>query len=157
MINLVRKVVSVLPVDITKERIVRYFPFFTKRVCIQVLPNDLPYFHNHPWNFVSVVLWGGYKEHLLVDGKETVVTHRPGAVLYRTTNQFHYIEPLKDRAVTLFFMGKRRADTTLFLLDGVPHREIDFWLKLGCTKESIYYAYRKASAMLCKPSTSTKD
>jgi len=148
MLRLFDKVVSVLPVDLNKECIVRWFPFFTRRVCVQALPNDLPYFHNHPWNFVSVVLWGGYREHLLVDGQERVVIHRPGSIIRRTTDQFHYIEPLNGKAVTLFFMSKRKANTTKFLIDGVAYDEIDFWLRIGCDKQSIVSAYKKAKGML---------
>lgn len=75
--------------------------------------------HDHPWPFVSIVLWGGYKEIRHVRDINNVVryetieetefqVHRPGAILYRPATWRHrvIIEPGRP-AWTLILVGPR--------------------------------------------------
>lgn len=48
--------------------------------------------HDHPFWFVSFILWGSYTEHL-ADG--SVTTYRAPAVLYRTATTLHRLELTK--------------------------------------------------------------
>lgn len=71
--------------------------------------------HNHPWPFVSIILFGGYWENRPVfneyDDSEIVgytrVWHGPGSILFRRATDFHYLElPEGKTAWTLFITGK---------------------------------------------------
>lgn len=50
-------------------------------------PNKHPHCHDHPWDFLAIVLWGGYWES--INGK----THWrwPGSVLYRPAETKHNV------------------------------------------------------------------
>lgn len=102
------------------------------QLCLHVFHrSDYPDFHDHPWNFLTLVLWRGYIEHF-PDGKTRRVW--PGMILFRPATHQHWVELVKGhhvcnhsferphlesyekRAITLVFMGKRK-------------REWGFWLK----------------------------
>lgn len=58
--------------------------------------------HDHPWSFVTIILRGGYEEHV---GDRTFV-RRPGYVGYRPRHFEHRITRLlKANALTLVFRG----------------------------------------------------
>ena len=48
------------------KRWVLQFKWFSLRLHHWTGNDDLRYDHNHPWWFISFVLWGSYKEHLPV-------------------------------------------------------------------------------------------
>jgi len=56
-------------------------------------------FHNHPFNYVSIVLKGGYTETLL-NGKS--YTYRVGSIIYHRHSDFHRIDSIKGKTTTLF-------------------------------------------------------
>lgn len=72
-------------------------------------------FHDHPWNYLTVILRGGYFEVRPVfnasgiyQGEERT-WHGPGAVLYRPANSWHRLEiPTGKTATTLFITTKYR-------------------------------------------------
>jgi hypothetical protein len=74
--------------------------------------------HDHPWHFLSFILWGGYSEAWLGayedwrfwKGYPLRVTKRvPGSIVYHNAKDFHQITLLKKSAWTLVFtFGKRR-------------------------------------------------
>jgi len=58
--------------------------------------------HDHPWSFLTVILWGGYEERV---GDRTFI-RRPGYVGYRPRTFEHAITRLLlDKAITLVFRG----------------------------------------------------
>lgn len=63
--------------------------------------------HDHPWNFLTILLWRGYTE-------ETPTGRRryyPGSILWRPATHIHRVEiPEGKKAITLVWMGKRRRD-----------------------------------------------
>lgn len=63
--------------------------------------------HNHPWNFVSIILSGGYVETLYgaSNAPEKVVA-KPFSVLFRRYYDFHKIE-LVSTTTSLVFTGRR--------------------------------------------------
>jgi hypothetical protein len=61
--------------------------------------------HCHPWDNVTIVLWGGYEE-WYPDG--TMRVRRAGSFVYRRAEQFHRLVPLPGGAWTLFFVGRKR-------------------------------------------------
>ena len=65
--------------------------------------------HDHPWNAVSFVLSGGYREERLgEDGKVVVLVRRPGAFNLIRTSTRHRVELIGKKAWTLFATGPVR-------------------------------------------------
>lgn len=74
--------------------------------------------HDHPWNFWTLVLWAGYREHVRIphdDGtwSEEIRDIRPGHRLFRPAEFQHWVELRRDKqgrerpAVTLVWMGPK--------------------------------------------------
>jgi hypothetical protein len=75
------------------------------QVCLHVFHrSDADDLHDHPWPFLSLILWRGYVE-------ETPRGRRrawPGMVLFRQAEHRHRVELINGRpAVTLVVMGRR--------------------------------------------------
>jgi hypothetical protein len=65
------------------------------------------FLHNHPWNFVSIVLWGGYKE-VIEDGDETrLAKHRWLSWHKIPASAFHRIVSVKPYTFTMMVTGRR--------------------------------------------------
>lgn len=58
-------------------------------------------FHDHPMDFVSLILWGSYIEHL-PDGRSE--TYRPGFLNIKQAEDLHRLE-LKSRSVWTFVVA----------------------------------------------------
>lgn len=79
--------------------------------------SDDPVFHDHPWNWCSIVLKGGYWEYTpLLNDKKEIIGHTrkwrgAGSICFRKANSLHYVEtdPFTD-TWTLFMHGKRQRD-----------------------------------------------
>lgn len=82
--------------------------------------SDFDDLHDHPWDFVSIILWRGYIEETF---SHTSYFHRdnyrytterkvkkrywPGMILFRKAEHAHRVELVNGKkAVTLVFMGK---------------------------------------------------
>lgn len=65
--------------------------------------------HDHPWNYLSIILWGGYyEETILESGAWKQKWYKPGSMLYRKGNKFHkLILPEGKYSVSLIFVGKK--------------------------------------------------
>lgn len=70
--------------------------------------------HDHPFTFVSLILWGGYWEHLL-DGSRT--WHGPGSVLVRSAEVLHRLE-LPRPSWTFVIRGPIRRRWGFLTADG---------------------------------------
>lgn len=90
--------------------------------------SDADDLHDHPWNFVSFIVWRGYNEQT-PRGKQRVY---PGMVLVRPATWVHRVELVGNRkAVTLVVMGKRRREWGMWARDGWMHWK-EYFAKLGC-------------------------
>ena len=73
--------------------------------------SDADDLHDHPWAFVSIILWRGYLEETeerLLDGTPVRVQRRywQGSILYRPATWQHRVVLVDDRpAFTLVFTG----------------------------------------------------
>lgn len=108
-------------------------PFFGIKLHHIVGSDDDRDLHDHPWSFLSIILWGGYWEHLTVDDawhrsagplypagyeitgeghKETARKwYGPGSVLWRPLPWPHRLElPAGKKAWTLVFTGPYRRE-----------------------------------------------
>ncbi len=90
----------------------RYYLFLKNRETFpfnvflhKFLKSDDEELHDHPWNFTTVILTGGYWEHT-ENGK---TWYGPGTVLHKKATDLHRLE-LKPNSIdtwTLFIPGKR--------------------------------------------------
>jgi hypothetical protein len=106
------------------------------RPCLHIFHrSDADELHDHPWGFVSVILWRGYIEETPtchngdVDSgwvdfeKRYHYTNRkrvwPGMILFRPATHVHRVELIDGKkAVTLVFMGVRRREWGFFTSKG---------------------------------------
>lgn len=70
--------------------------------------------HDHPWPFLTIVLWGGYDEEVTVHetlftpGEKYTRRNRPGTVRYNRATHTHRVSNLpKGRCYTLVFRGRK--------------------------------------------------
>jgi hypothetical protein len=114
----------------------KWFPF--NITLHTIVKSDEPVFHDHPWNYTTIILKGGYWEHVPFfdkNGKKSgeVSTWRgPGSKISRKANELHYLELDESigPATTLFIMGRQQRDWG-FLNDG---KWIQWEKYLGITK-----------------------
>ena len=75
----------------------------------KILVSDLDDLHDHPWNYATLILKGGYYEHT-PEGK---FWRGPGHFRYRKSTDLHRLELAKDEngkelpCWSLFYMGKK--------------------------------------------------
>jgi hypothetical protein len=113
------------------------------KVCINVIYKDIDGFHNHPWDFVSIVLWGGYKETIWDNGKQTINIYKPGSIIKRKHTEFHKLEPLGKKAITLFFKGKKQKEHIQFVKNNKVYHEAKFFMMQGYPKEKLKFMYEQ--------------
>lgn len=136
MIKLIQRQAIILPNNLVS--IVRYSLLgLINKICINIIYSEVEHFHSHPWDFISVVLWGGYKEILWKDGRETVLEHRVGSIIKRKHTEFHRVEPLDKKAITLFFRGRQKSSCNYWVKNGKVYSESKFWLSQGYTKDKM--------------------
>jgi hypothetical protein len=68
--------------------------------------------HSHPWNFLSIILWGGYVEESFAreyrDGAPTKLKKKyPGMILFRPANFAHRLHLTKPAWTLVFTSGKK--------------------------------------------------
>lgn len=95
-------------------------------------------FHNHPFNYVSIILKNGYTETYLENGIEKVCGHNFLSIVKRKHSCYHRIDKIKGETLTLFiaygkydwnaFNTKSETET-----DGVYQRVVND-KKLWCKK-----------------------
>jgi len=110
----------------------KWFPFNV--TMHKIKKSDDPIFHDHPWDFITVILKGGYWEHTPVfnkDGKkiaEFSAWRGPGSVIKRKATDYHWLELDQSvgPATTLFFMGSQQRDWG-FLVD--KHNSKTRWIQ----------------------------
>lgn len=83
------------------------------------------HFHDHPFDFTSLILAGGYVEHR--PGMEPR-TCRPGSVVRRRAEDLHALELIGKSAWTIVVTGPIRRDWGFMTEDGwVPASQYDEW------------------------------
>lgn len=120
-----------------KPYIRRYMLWFTKRLCINIIYGDTEFVHSHPWNYFTLILWGGYDEKLIINGNEVTKRRYPGYFSFRKYSTYHRLCPIGSCAVTLFYRGKPKVGYTNFLINGKKIRDAKYWLMSGLTKKDL--------------------
>jgi hypothetical protein len=109
-----------------KER--KKFPFNV--VLHKIVKSDDPIFHDHPWEYMTIVLRGGYWEHTFKYENsvriENVKWRGPGSIIIRGADDCHWLELDKEKpATTLFFMGPQEREWGFLTEDGPKYK----WVK----------------------------
>jgi hypothetical protein len=98
--------------NVTKSLLKRGLPWFKDRG-IYIHRMDRPDgdrdCHNHPYAYMSIVLWGGYLEMVKQGDAIRPVWRRPGSIIFASAERYHRVDYLPNkRCWTLFFTGKPR-------------------------------------------------
>lgn len=120
-------------------------PWFTDRVCINIIYTDIEHLHSHPWDYFTLILWGGYYETVYEDGKETTYTRRPGYFSRRSHGTFHRISPIKRVAVTFFIRSKKitKMGFAKYIVNGKVMSGAKYWLQRGIDLRGMVDEYDK--------------
>ena len=94
----------------------KWFPFNV--TLHKILISDDPIFHDHPWPYMTIILKGGYWEHIPVFNTQGKMIaqfqrwHGPGSVIVRGAKDYHWLELDENvgPTTTLFFMGPQQRD-----------------------------------------------
>ncbi len=126
--------------DAQSPYLTRYTLLATRwfQLCIHVFHrSDSPDLHDHPWDFWTLLLRGGYAEEVRTPGRTTVLLHPPGSLLYRPAEHAHRVilwtkpDGSPQRAVTLVLMLRRRREWGFFEKAGWT-RWIEYFTSKGC-------------------------
>ena len=108
----------------------RYYVFLKNRknfpftiTLHKVMVSDEPVLHDHPWNYATLILKGGYYENVPVYNHSTggvvgatKVWRGPGHFRFRKADDLHWLELAKDKngneipCWSLFYMGKKQKE-----------------------------------------------
>lgn len=92
---------------------------------------DTRIFHDHPWDFVSLVLSGSYKEKR---PGELTINRKAGSIVLRTAEASHYVESLEGDVWTLVIRGPYRRTWGFWTPEGwVDHESYKKNLLLDAT------------------------
>lgn len=117
--------------DYDKPYLIRYTLLKTVflKICLHIfVRSDHDDLHDHPWPFLSVILWRGYIEQTLSNKSRKW----PLMVLYRPALHLHRVQLVDDKkAVTLVFMGKRTRNWGFLTKKGWVDW-VSYFKKMGC-------------------------
>lgn len=135
--------------------LVRYIVFKSRLGCIYIhrfMRTDADDPHDHPWNFWTYVISGGYVERYYDKSKpnkdETKYTsfwtwnanrREPGSLAYRKATDIHVVKTDKERAMdeikdapyTLCLMGPRIRDWGFWTEDGAKFQDWRSYLNMS--------------------------
>lgn len=94
--------------------------------------------HDHPWDFLTFILSGGYMERVMTTKPHAsrILKHKPGALLYRRAEHAHQVILYSDaaegpgeyrEAKTLVLMFKRRREWGFFTKKGAYLHWLDYF------------------------------
>lgn len=121
------------------------YPWFGIRVH-HIQSGDERVFHDHPWNFATLILRGSYKETVPValDGVWRIATwYHAGSLRFVRASQWHFLS-LQDDPEVIFggcawtlFITFRKRQSWGFLVNGVKVPWREYLAKRGGAKEVI--------------------
>lgn len=144
MLNLIKKKVTRLVTNnFETPYMTQYSLSFFPRLRLNIIDDGDFEMHTHPWNFTSIILYGGYKE-TTPDGTKTF---KPGAINRVQWHQFHALKLLKNKCVTILFTSKPIVKGIQFMVDGKVVDEFPYYLAKCKTTEQrkkLIKAYKEA-------------
>lgn len=114
-------------------------------------------YHNHPFNYISVILKGGYTESVISNQTNEIKTYKHGLldIILRKNNIFHRIVKIKGKTLTLF-IAYGKYDWNAFNTindnsqDGIFQREINNKLVWSKKENGIWFIGNKDKNMAQK-------
>ncbi len=90
--------------------------------------DDKRFFHNHSWDFISLIIRGSYTDVSLDinSNKITEDTVKTGSIRYRKANHFHYVKVHKP--------------TLTIVLSGKPLQNWGFWVNNRLMRPLRYFS-----------------
>lgn len=120
-----------------ESQIIRYQLSWLPRIAINYIKHNVEHAHSHPWNFFSIILWGGYYETIYKNGILNTKWRGIGSIAYRNYNQVHNIDLNGGKAITLFIRGKQKKKSTKILEGNCLVTDTKFFLSKGYSKDEI--------------------
>ena len=103
--------------------LLRFTLLQTKRLHIRlhtILAADgTPYLHNHPFNYISVIISGGYTEQFLDNKNLKTIIHKRFSFIKRKNTDFHRILSVESKTKTLFFAFNKENNWELKKRDDI--------------------------------------
>ncbi len=107
-------------------------------------------YHNHPFNYISVILKGGYTESVICNQTNEIKVYKHGflSIILRKNNIFHRIVKIKGKTLTLF-IAYGKYDWNAFNTindnseDGIFQREINNKLMWSKKENGIWFIGNK--------------
>jgi len=115
-----------LPDNPYMHRYVINLKWFSIRLHIWHGSDDTRFMHNHGWDFLTIVLKGGYTD-VTEEGKEVL---KAGDIRYRKADHVHFVGWPKDPTVTLLLCGRPKQKWG-FKVDGRIMRPLRFFSRYG--------------------------
>jgi len=134
-----------------EERGDKSFPYLTRWILFRINEWFAIYFHkfhrsdaedlhDHPWDFITIILWRGYNEvtfdkNIFNYGKDIRITKRkyPGFILFRKAEHSHRVELINNKpAYTLVFRFKKRRDWLFWFSERSGMNFLEYFKIFGC-------------------------
>lgn len=93
-------------------------PWFGIRLHVFIRPDGDRHLHDHPWWFLSLVLWGGYDEITKEEGE--VIPRRVRWINTKRATDAHTVTTLHRRRVVTVLLTGRKVRKWGFLVDEEP-------------------------------------
>jgi len=95
--------------------------------------SDAEDLHDHPWNFISIILWRGYKEQTFTEnGGLQIKRVYPGSIIFRKSTHAHRVVLINDKpAYTLVIRFKDNYNWG-FYVKGVYIHFREYFIKMRC-------------------------
>ena len=106
------------------------FYFFSIRIHQWYRSDDKRYMHNHAFNFLTIVLTGGYADVTEVNYNKNYDVLGVGSIRYRKANHTHYVGYPVPGTITLLLCGSKRQNWG-FLVNGKIMRPLRFFSRYG--------------------------
>lgn len=100
--------------------------FFSIRIHKWYRSDDKRFMHNHAFNFITIVLYGGYMD-VSTEGNDIMSV---GSIRYRKANHTHYVKEPKHGTITLLFCGPKIQNWG-FIVKGKIMRPLRFFSRYG--------------------------
>jgi hypothetical protein len=143
MLNLIKKKVTKLVTNnFATPYMTQYSLSFFPRLRLNIISDGDLEMHTHPWNFTSLVLYGGYRETTPEGSK----IYKAGSINRFKWDQFHSLKLLKSKCVTILFTSKPIVNSIRFMVNGKIVDEFPYYLskcKTTSQKRQLIKAYKE--------------
>ncbi len=116
---------------------------FSIRLHHWIRSDDKRFMHNHPWDFLTIVLKGGYtdvsnsgkKQYRSDLGKEVPILEldelKSGSISFRKASHCHYVDVPEGGAWTLLFCGRPKQKWGFWIKTNQFFRPLRYFSKYG--------------------------